>query len=317
MVHSFDQIPCGMLSLDQDGKIRFINQRLLEWLGYSEKDELHGSSVNSILTGAGIIFYQMYFLPLIKLNKTAEEIYFSLKAQSGEKIPILMNGAGYDTYNGDFIIDCVLVKMTNRFQLEQELIAAKKAVEEANEQKDAAIAELKAMKQELLDTNRKLLVAATTDSLTGLRNRRSFEQSLESIVLKCAQSGSPLALLILDIDHFKNINDRWGHSTGDRALQLVAQSLQFCLENDECIFRIGGEEFAVILHEKRRKETRAVAESIRIHVSKIQFPEQQLTISIGIASLGASDTSVALFQRADKALYQSKEKGRNRVTFQV
>ena len=165
---------------------------------------------------------------------------------------------------------------------------------------------------------RRLRELAATDPLTGVANRRSIERLGEEAIAAARGSGEGLCVLILDIDHFKQVNDSYGHLTGDRALAKVATACTAALRQFDQLGRIGGEEFLVLLPHTRMAQARQVAERIRSTVEMQQFadidPDLRLSVSIGIAELRPEDKDLqALCERADSALYAAKDGGRNRM----
>lgn len=159
---------------------------------------------------------------------------------------------------------------------------------------------------------------AATDSLTGIANRRHFLNTAQKEIERCKRHGGPLSLLMLDIDHFKDVNDTFGHATGDRALQAIARTCGMELRSTDLCGRIGGEEFALLLVETNLKKACSVAERIVTQVEAIElFTENgqpvHLTTSIGVAEYRPqSETLSDLMVRADQALYKAKNTGRNR-----
>lgn len=160
---------------------------------------------------------------------------------------------------------------------------------------------------------------ATFDVLTGLRNRRWFEETWPRLVRRFQFSGASLSLLILDIDHFKGFNDRFGHATGDVVLAGVAKTLVGSIRPTDMVVRLGGEEIAVVLPGTPLEGAQVVAERIRHAVAdaEVRSPDgallPQVTISIGATELVATDTPAKAVARADAALYRAKASGRNRV----
>ncbi len=156
---------------------------------------------------------------------------------------------------------------------------------------------------------------AYTDALTGLSNRRAFYQQGEEMLAECKEDGWQLAMIISDVDYFKNINDTWGHHCGDVVLKAVAEVQQGCLRSDDLCARLGGEEFGVLLLVNDREQAREVAEALRCSLedAKITCGDHEIPVaaSFGVAVGGKSLES--LFKRADAALYRAKETGRNRV----
>ena len=165
---------------------------------------------------------------------------------------------------------------------------------------------------------RRLRELAATDPLTGVANRRSIERLGEEAIAEARRHGEPLCVLILDIDHFKRVNDRYGHLTGDEALARVATACGAALRQFDQLGRIGGEEFLVLLPRTELAQARQVAERIRATVEALDFagidPDLRLSISIGVAELREGDPNLrALAERADAALYAAKDAGRNRL----
>ncbi len=163
------------------------------------------------------------------------------------------------------------------------------------------------------------LDAAMTDKLTGMPNRESFDRHLDREIDLSKRLNLPLSLLVVDIDNFKMINDAYGHSSGDRALTLIAQTLINCLRRSDIAFRYGGEEFTVVLSHCDLNTAAQVAERLREAVGQLICHDGtrsfSLTVSIGLAQMKADENSYQLFDRADKALYQAKTDGRNRIIY--
>lgn len=171
--------------------------------------------------------------------------------------------------------------------------------------------------REQLDTS---LEAAKTDALTGLHNRGAFDDCLRNEIEAAEVAEWPLALVMVDIDHFKKINDTMGHLFGDKVIKAVARAIVKQTRGQDIAARIGGEEFAVILPDTDELGARVVAENIRRAVEKIILRKASdnerlasVTLSGGVARLEDDDTGESLFQRADDALYQAKHGGRNQV----
>lgn len=161
---------------------------------------------------------------------------------------------------------------------------------------------------------------ATTDSLTGLKNRRFLDENLGSVFAQAKRYGDPLCLVLVDVDHFKNINDEYGHSSGDAVLKLLGNLIRWSTRDSDISARIGGDEFAFVLPRTSVMQGKVFAESLlektRNHVFAIPGEKIiKVTLSIGIAELSDDVLSVEmLYGAADKALYESKHRGRNQVT---
>jgi diguanylate cyclase (GGDEF)-like protein len=156
---------------------------------------------------------------------------------------------------------------------------------------------------------------ATRDSLTGLSNRRHFMDMGNRELLLARRSGRPLSVVMLDLDHFKSVNDTYGHAVGDLVLKRFAAIAPVTLRNSDVIGRIGGEEFALMLREMPPRDAAAVAEKLRAAVAADRSEGlPAFTVSIGVSGVDASDASLDdVLRRADKALYAAKADGRNRV----
>jgi diguanylate cyclase (GGDEF)-like protein len=175
--------------------------------------------------------------------------------------------------------------------------------------------ELARRNAELAVANARLESLATTDGLTGLKNHRAFQESLEREYARAARVGSPLSLLMLDVDHFKQFNDQFGHPAGDGALKEVARILTDSSRlSDTLAARYGGEEFALILPHCGCDEAFAIAERVRRSVETGPWPLRPVTVSVGLATMihGSPDRA-ALIAGADAAMYLAKVSGRNQV----
>ncbi|MFO7993618.1 MAG: diguanylate cyclase [Marinobacter sp.] len=170
--------------------------------------------------------------------------------------------------------------------------------------------------------NRKLRRMATTDSLTGLFNRRHMTYLVEKELARFQRNGHPVAFLVLDIDHFKAINDEHGHETGDRVLEDVADIIRAQFRTQDLIARWGGEEFLAVLPDTRLHRAQASAERVRQALLAHDWlapngDSIDITISAGVSEFRGDDDLNSAINRADRALYRSKELGRNRVELEV
>lgn len=161
---------------------------------------------------------------------------------------------------------------------------------------------------------------AETDALTGLANRRKFDKQLEITIKKSLTDSKPFSLIMVDIDHFKRINDTFGHLTGDSVLRALAVLFKKQLKGKDLPTRFGGEEFMLILPETSLKDAASVAENLRSLLASREWKQKasgksmgKITISLGVAQFKAHDSIESLIKRADKALYFAKENGRNQV----
>ena len=168
----------------------------------------------------------------------------------------------------------------------------------------------------MLEELRKLSI---TDGLTQLYNSRYFYTQLKGEIERFNRYGHQLSLLLLDIDHFKEFNDAYGHLEGDKVLARIARIIKSCLRKMDSAYRYGGEEFTVILPGTHGEEARTVAERLRVAVAAERFSgakhsDLTITISIGVAQYRQAEKISTFVRRADQAMYRSKEAGRNRVS---
>lgn len=161
------------------------------------------------------------------------------------------------------------------------------------------------------------LTQAMTDALTNLPNRAAYQDTILPLCQAMSQSKQSICLAVCDIDHFKQINDTWGHLAGDKVLRLVPRQIRPALAKEDMAFRYGGEEFVIIFPRTNLEQASKRAETIRQEVEKTPFNVNgepvSITISIGLAELHPGENHESLFSRADKQLYLAKEAGRNRI----
>lgn len=193
-------------------------------------------------------------------------------------------------------------------------------VSESLRRLDGALAGSRGEIQQLTEALARMREEADTDALTGLRNRRGFDRELARLASEGDLLVGQTSLLILDIDHFKRVNDTCGHPFGDRVLQGVARTVASMVKGRDLAARIGGEEFAVLLPDTPLAGALRVAEQIRLSMAGIRIrrpagdkPLDPVTLSVGVAQRLVSESLEAWFERADKALYKAKNSGRNRV----
>jgi len=173
--------------------------------------------------------------------------------------------------------------------------------------------------KEINNINVKLNVLATTDALCGVKNRRSFYESCGPIISYNRRERKPLAVLMLDIDKFKYINDTYGHGVGDEVLKSMAQKTSKILRKSDVFARLGGEEFSALLPNTTELGALKVAENIRQEIEHMEYISSKnetikFTISIGVATLNSHDINIeSVLHRADIALYSAKRNGRNQV----
>lgn len=176
--------------------------------------------------------------------------------------------------------------------------------------------ELAKRNNELEQALQRIEELAMRDELTGVFNRRFLMEAIRNERQRCERTGGAFTLCILDVDHFKHVNDRHGHLAGDRVLQEIAKTASEALRQTDYFGRYGGEEFAMVLTGTIADGAMITAERVRRQIEQIDFsaiaPDFRVTVSIGIADSRSGEDSAITFKRADEALYQAKESGRNR-----
>jgi diguanylate cyclase (GGDEF)-like protein/PAS domain S-box-containing protein len=213
-----------------------------------------------------------------------------------------------DGHDGDFRgFYCFIRDITLQRQFEEELADSLNRLQEAR-------IELEERGRKLEEMNRRLQVLATTDGLTETFNHREFNERLATEVAETVRYGSPLSMLMLDIDDFKAYNDAFGHPAGDAVLKQFAQIVQQAIRRTDMLARYGGEEFTVLLPHTGKQGASEMAERIRDAVEVAPWEQRAITVSIGSATFGPGlQSAEKLLSAADTALYGAKRSGKNRV----
>ncbi|MEX0405199.1 GGDEF domain-containing protein [Aquibium sp. LZ166] len=176
---------------------------------------------------------------------------------------------------------------------------------------------LRAMTETLSARSQTLEHAALTDSLTGMQNRRYFDDALREYLQEFKRINKPVGLVILDLDHFKTVNDTHGHDVGDEVLKVVANCLRDFTRHHDVAARLGGEEFAVVAPNMDKESLTKLAERIRLAIAQLSVSTGNVTLrvttSVGLAVWDRKESAEDFFRRADRMLYQAKRMGRNRV----
>jgi diguanylate cyclase (GGDEF)-like protein len=209
-----------------------------------------------------------------------------------------------------------------RQKLERELAGLESAVEAKRTERDLLVTQLSdrldVVQKELTDTRNRLRRSEneiTRDPLTGIANRRHFDRQLDLWVSR--RSSRPFVLAMIDVDHFKGVNDRYGHQTGDQVLTAVTKVMRRMTRGSDLVARYGGEEFAILFSnmtlERARERSWQIMEAVRKVTIDIPGGFLGVTLSCGLAILNPEDTPRTLLERADFALYDAKRLGRNRI----
>ncbi|AAN49727.1 diguanylate cyclase [Leptospira interrogans] len=257
-------------------------------------------------------------LEILKLIREKEEL---------KDIPVIMITAlkesdvlqkAFDSGAIDYV-----VKPFDAIELLARVRSALRLFEEMTRRKERE-KELENLTDQLQEVNAYLVAISRTDSLTGLYNRRYFDEILSTEWKRCWRTEASIALIMLDIDHFKLYNDTYGHQGGDQCLKQVASAIRDCARRaGDVAARYGGEEFAIILPETTESNAVVVSRNILENIENLGIPHSAsktnsiVTVSIGMATLSPSpeNSITELIERADKALYLAKEEGRNCLRF--
>jgi len=240
-------------------------------------------------------------------NETVNALRAALKQAS-------LASQSKDERDNDLLGD--LSRANNEVMTAQRELAKKNAVlSQTNAALEEARAALEIKQAALEEANLRLDALATTDGLTGVKNRRAFGEKLAEEITRSTRYGPPLSLLLLDVDKFKQYNDTFGHPAGDEVLKTVARLLLEQARATDFVARYGGEEFTLVLPDTGAEGAVVMAERLRAVLEAAPWAQRAVTASFGAATLSREiNTDTALIGAADRALYDSKENGRNRVT---
>ena len=263
-------------------EIVYVNRAFTELTGYTQ-DSVIGKNPR-ILQSSG----------------TDEETKKTIRQGLEQKVPVRVTIKNYSKTGEEYWLDLSIIPLKNSQGVVTHFVAIERDVTE----------------QKILE--QKLEVLSRTDVLTGLLNRRSFDEILENELSRFKRRGEVYSLLMIDIDHFKQINDTYGHSTGDVAIQTISRACELNVRLHDKMARVGGEEFCVLLPYTNKKIAYTIAEKLREVVSSIPVKTSNgnisITISIGVSEVETTDSDhTAIFKRADELLYKAKKAGRNRV----
>ncbi len=317
-----DSADLSIISTDTTGIIRSCNQGALRRLGY-KSEELVGIHTPAIIHDSAEVFRRAKtlseelgvkiepgfdaFIAKARLGQTDENEWSYIR-KDGTRYPVILSVTALRDDKGNIEGYLGIGRdLSMQKAMEQKIMIQQYELEKANE--------------ELREANKKLSEIIQVDPLTQLLNRRGFHACFEQELERIKRHNAPLSLLLMDVDHFKQYNDQYGHLEGDRLLKQLSVSLRNHARAVDCVARFGGEEFLIILPETDTEQSRVIAERYRLLVTEIQSLNCPITASLGVTtlhSLGDKMTITQLFdqviEEADRAMYASKAAGRNRVT---
>ncbi|MEQ1517873.1 MAG: sensor domain-containing diguanylate cyclase [Usitatibacteraceae bacterium] len=299
--HIFEHTPDALLMVDPAGNIIDANGQAEAVFGFARAD-LIGRVLESLIPArfaAAHAAHRAEFArhPYTRRMGSQQKALMALR-QDGSEFPAEIMISPLKTDEAMFTL-CAVRDISERVKAEELL--------------SRHTAELEAL-------HAQLKILASRDGLTGLLNRATFREQVERLLHSTARSGESISVLLIDLDHFKLVNDQFGHSEGDRVLLAVAGALAGTCRQDDIAARYGGEEFVVALPDTDERGAMTVGENFRTAIANISGLRRDLTASVGIATYtpsGALRSSVAMFERlindADTALYAAKAAGRNCV----
>jgi diguanylate cyclase (GGDEF)-like protein/PAS domain S-box-containing protein len=298
----FEASPVAMVLVRQDGTIRMVNRGAESLLGYSQQ-ELIDQPIETLVPDR---YHQSHRLDRAKFSSEPVSRpmgtgrHLAAIRKDDKEIKVEIGLTPIDLRGEEFIL-ATLVDLSSMEQ------------SESNFQR---------MQEDLQQANARLARLAMTDKLTGLRNRMVFDEQLSAHLKLMRRMYSALSLLMVDIDHFKQYNDQFGHPAGDEVLRTMAEILVESCRISDVVTRYGGEEFAIILPDTRHEGAFSVGEKVRLAVQDHTWERRPITVSVGASTLlfrkgtveFRVDDAATILSHADKALYHSKQAGRNQTT---
>jgi diguanylate cyclase (GGDEF)-like protein len=279
----------GHLIVNEKRQIIFCNDYICD-LSDQPEDKLINTSISQYISKASNIFIDTYIYPLLIHESVVQEIQITWIGENGQKIPVVVN----IKLGEEGISYWSLYVCANRDKLQSELLKVNEKLEKQSQ---------------------KLFSLATTDPLTGLLNRRELQAQAKKIISQVSRNLSTFALLSIDVDFFKQVNDTYGHQAGDKVLKSLANMFNEGLRSNDLIARIGGEEFVLLLQNIDEKNAFQLAEKLRENVEKKSIEGIKVTVSIGLVVIrkNAHIDFDMLLKLSDNALYDAKKSGRNRT----
>lgn len=284
-------MPGGCLVIGSARDVRFANEFFLSQYGY-DTDMLIGRTLETLLTPASRIFYDSYVEPTLQHTGLCHEVELTFVDSNFRRYPVVANLTNLP--GDDPVVIWCIINAEKRDNAYQELIGAR---------------------EELRTYATQLQELASTDPLTGLNNRREFERRSLRDFVDADRAGHSVAIVLVDIDHFKSVNDRFGHVLGDSVLRQIGQTLLASCRKQDTVARYGGDEFICCLYDIDVAGAKAFAMRVQSAITEAQSSFTTVTVSVGISlrnpeNLVEIDTVI---QQADLSLYAAKCAGRNRI----
>ncbi len=306
--NALDSLSDGLVILDRAGHILFANSTFSNKTGLSDR-VLLGLPLSSLDWKAPAEMDDKSFVfpwnVLLKEEVNTGVTSFFLVSKSGKKLSVSVNVTRIDDPNGN--LQGAIVTLADLTSLEK-----------SHRDLTRVLHKLELSQHEIAKQNKELQKLASYDPLTGILNRRALFEGFNELIEDAQESDNCISCLMVDIDHFKLINDGYGHSTGDIAIKLMAETLTDMVRPEDIVGRYGGEEFVIVLKNMPKEEALELAQRIRLKVEGIRIPvgieTLSFTSSFGVATYHSGYvTADDMVDKADKALYVAKETGRNKV----
>lgn len=317
---SLDHLPCAVLVTDSSGRMVYANADMIELAGGSA-DSLTAQPMETLFPRPSQIFLLTHVWPSLFQTGNIREIYLHLYNAAGTPTPVFLNCERI-LVNGEERFYWVFFVAEERSRFEAELVRARTDSQRLAAKLEQANAELETLHRQLVDRAHKLELAnfelarlSYADPLTGLANRRALAGAIREWQHGQDAPGEA-SLLMVDVDHFKVVNDRYGHDEGDRVLVLLADRLLLSVREQDLAVRYGGEEFVLWLPATDREGAEWIAQRVHHLIRDIRVAGESMTVSVGVATargINGPQLMHRLIEQADKALYCAKTGGRNRT----
>ncbi|MDP3478540.1 MAG: diguanylate cyclase [Desulfoprunum sp.] len=311
-----NNVNIGVCRVAVSGEIIQANPAMARIYGFDSTDEFMTTDVSTRYQNPSD---RLEFIEIIRRSGSVKDREFAMHKRDGTPIWCSVSVAAQFDENCEIAwMDAVVEDITERKRTQEQLQKAHDELETRVKERTADLAKTnELLLTEIIERKRfeeKLRELSETDPLTGIFNRRKFFDLLQFEINKAKRYGRPLSLLMFDLDHFKQVNDTFGHSIGDMVLAATTGIVTKTIRNTDIFARYGGEEFIIVLTETHVSGAAELAEKIRAAVARHHFPVAgQRTISIGIAEFSGKEDETEFITRADNALYTAKKEGRNRV----
>ena len=300
---ALDSLVEGVVLMDHQERIVLANKAFEKNAG-DLKESLLGQKASDLLWTVPRTQKQVQDFPwqqAMREGATQTAVPLTLQSEEGKKRTFMVNGAP-------------ILDGTGKTRGALATFDDVTLIEKQNTELQSMLTDLEKSRDEIRRQNQELQVLATQDPLTRCLNRRAFYERFEVEFSRAQRYGHNFSCVMVDIDHFKSINDKYGHPVGDKVLQKVSSILRSCVRDSDVVCRYGGEEFCIILPETDTQGGLVSAERIRRTIADKSFSGIRVTVSLGVSSLDSKPANPSdLLSQADKALYAAKRKSRNRV----